>query len=325
LLESGAKREQDAAELIGERRLSRLKEEVMPVYDTGLKIVAHASGRELAEVAGLSCSHWRPIVSEVQVTERFADRAFRATCHGDRCVVYFEAYTYWPKKALWNVLAKAGMLSEREQVPTVTVLYILRPRGYEDLTGELRLQVGGRPTQGLWYYPVPLWRQQPADWWEASPGLMALYPLTQHGRTAEQAVQHAAGAIRTAVTEANLQEEMLASLGYFSELVYPHLNVARLIGREEMRGSRFVREVFKEEFTEFARSAVQVALEERFGEQAAATLSAQLAAITDQKRLGRLHRLAIRCATLEDFGQELREGPAASRPNQPKKQRRKRE
>jgi hypothetical protein len=128
----------------------------MPVYDSGFKIVARASGRELAEVAGLACSHWRPIVSEVQVTERFADRAFRATYQGERCVVYFEAYVHWRKKALGNVLAKAGMLSEREKLPTLSILYLLRRRGTEALDGQFRLEVGGQPTQQLWYFPVAL-------------------------------------------------------------------------------------------------------------------------------------------------------------------------
>jgi hypothetical protein len=141
----------------------------MHVYDSGFKIAARASGRELAEAAGLSCSRLRPIVSEVQIAER---RAFRATCNGQRCVVYFEAYTHWPKHALWNVQAKAGLLSERERLPTLTVLYILRPRGYPELNGEFLLEVGEQRTQGLSYFPGPVWQQKPASWWEACPGLM---------------------------------------------------------------------------------------------------------------------------------------------------------
>src|SRR5262245_2395584 len=181
----------------------------MPIYDSGFKIAARASGREMAEVAGLPCSRWRPTVSEVQVTERFADRAFRATYQERRCVVYFEAYTRWRRHALWNVLAKAGMLSERERLPTVAVLYILRPSRYEEQDGEFLLQVGDRPTQKLWYLPVPLWQQTPADWWEACPGLMVLYPLTRHGRPGREAVRYAAETIRATVAEPGLQGDLL--------------------------------------------------------------------------------------------------------------------
>jgi hypothetical protein len=44
----------------------------MPDYDAGFKIVAHTTGRQLAELAGVSCQRWQPIVSEVQMAERFA-------------------------------------------------------------------------------------------------------------------------------------------------------------------------------------------------------------------------------------------------------------
>jgi hypothetical protein len=279
----------------------------MPVYDAGFKIAARASGRELAEVAGLSCSRWRPIVSEVQVTERFADRAFRATYNGERCVVYFEAYTSWRKKALWNVLAKAGMLSEREKLPALTVLYILRPRGYEDVGGTFRLQVGGRPTQQRWSFPVPLWQQVPTDWWRACPGLMALYPLTQHGQPAAEAVWYAADAIRGTVAEAALQANLLASLGFFGELAYPRLDVFELIGREQMRQSKLYRELVAEE----RQAGILEALEERFGRELAATVAARVTGIKDLSALSRLHHLAIRCTGLEEFQEQLGRHPNA--------------
>ena len=46
----------------------------MPVYDAGFKIAARVSGQHLAALAGVRSDHWEPIVSEVQTTERLADR-----------------------------------------------------------------------------------------------------------------------------------------------------------------------------------------------------------------------------------------------------------
>ena len=62
-------------------------------YDRGFKAAANVSGRQLARLANLSCTRWAPIVSEMQMSERFADRAFTARRDRERFVVYFEAYT----------------------------------------------------------------------------------------------------------------------------------------------------------------------------------------------------------------------------------------
>jgi hypothetical protein len=66
----------------------------MPAYDSGFKIVARTSGRQLADVAMSPVDEWLPVVSEVQTAERFADRAFRARRGNEWFVVYLEAYTY---------------------------------------------------------------------------------------------------------------------------------------------------------------------------------------------------------------------------------------
>jgi hypothetical protein len=50
-------------------------------------------------------------------------------------------------------------------------------------------------TQILNFQPVFLWEQVPQPWWDQSPGLMALYPLTRHPEGPEQAVKRAADAI----------------------------------------------------------------------------------------------------------------------------------
>src|SRR5260370_3716613 len=98
----------------------------MPAYDSGFKIAARTSGRQLADVAMSPVDEWLPVVSEVQTAERFADRAFRARRGSEWFVVYLEAYTYWRKEAPWNLLAKSGLLSERERLPHVCALSAVR-------------------------------------------------------------------------------------------------------------------------------------------------------------------------------------------------------
>lgn len=109
--------------------------------------MAHHAGRALSRLAGVECDHWKPIRDTLQTTERLADRAFEVRHGGERFIVYMEAYTYWKDSALWNLLAENALLSERERKPTVSRIYILRPRGYRSLGGTFRLEVGGRPTQ----------------------------------------------------------------------------------------------------------------------------------------------------------------------------------
>lgn len=129
----------------------------MPDYDAGFKVVARVSGRQLAELAGVRCRRWEPIGGEVQATERLADRAFRAQSGRERLVVYMEAYTYWLASAPWSVLAKSALLSERERLPTVSLVYVLLPRRYRPQGGTLRLEVGAAPTQQVWFREVCLW------------------------------------------------------------------------------------------------------------------------------------------------------------------------
>ncbi len=96
-----------------------------------------------------------------QTTERLADRAFRARNGDRRFVVYMEAYTRWTDSAVWSVLAKSGLLSERERLPTRRLLSILAPHGHRSQDGEVRLVAEeDEPTQHIWFREVCLWKQQ---------------------------------------------------------------------------------------------------------------------------------------------------------------------
>jgi hypothetical protein len=278
----------------------------MPSSDRGFKIVAHVAGRRLAGLAHVACTSWRPIVSEVQAVERLADRAFRAAHGRERFVVYFEAYTYWEEAIPWSVLAKSGLLSERERLPTVSVIFFLRPERYRPLGDSFRLAALGGPTQEVWLRDVRLWEEVPDASWEEAPGLMALYPLCRHGQPPRQAVTYAAAAIGRAVPSARRRADLLTVLGIFGRLAYPELDTFGLIGREQMRESPAYQEIMDEGRVEQTRALILGFLQRRFGAEAAEQVRADLQAVEDLARLERLAFLSADCPDLVTFREGLR-------------------
>ncbi len=281
----------------------------MADFDISFKIAAHTSGRELCQLAGLHCDVWEPIGDTLQTTERLADRAFRARQSGEAFVIYFEAYTSWRADARWNILSKSALLSEREQLPTRTLVFILTPERYREQHGTFRLEVAGEPTQQVWFREICLWREQPQPWWESVPGLMALYPLCAHHRPAAEAIQFATQTIAARVPQTSARADLLAALSIFGTLVYPDLDVRNLIGVELMRESKFLQQIEDEAGTaaELKRARLDVlqALEVRFGPEAAAEFADALNSITDVEQLSELHRLAIKSRGLAPFRRAL--------------------
>src|SRR5205823_864888 len=98
--------------------------------------------------------------------ELLADRVFRARRGRERFVVYFEFYTCWNRQAPGDMLAKSGLLSQRERLPTVCLAFVLLPRGFRSQGGQLRLEAANGPTQHLWFREVCLWEVEPQDWWD---------------------------------------------------------------------------------------------------------------------------------------------------------------
>jgi hypothetical protein len=278
----------------------------MPSFDRGFKIIARVAGRHLAGLAHVICTTWRPIVSEVQAVERLADRAFRAARGRERFVVYMEAYTYWEEGVPWSVLAKSGLLSERERLPAVSLIFYLRPDGYRPLGGTFRLEALGEPTQQVWPREVRLWEEVPEASWESVPGLMALYPLCRHSRTPTRAVTHAAAAIGRASGSARQRADLLTVLGIFGRLAYPDLDTFALIGREQMKESPAYQEIMDEGSMLTQRANILTVLEERFGPEAAEQVRADVQTVEDLTGLERLFRLSVRCADLAVFREELR-------------------
>jgi hypothetical protein len=133
----------------------------MAEMDIGFKIAAHSSGREMCWLRGIRPDTWEPISDTLQTTERLADRAFRAREGTEEFVVYFEAYTTWRADARWNILAKSGLLSEREHLPTRTLVFVLTARGYRARQGTFRLAIGEEATQQVWFREICLWNERP--------------------------------------------------------------------------------------------------------------------------------------------------------------------
>src|SRR5205823_3694666 len=154
--------------------------------------------------------------------------------------------TRWVESAVWSVLAKSGLLSERDRLPTCSLIFVLLPQGYQPQQGRFRLEVAGEPTQQVWFKEICLWREKPETWWQQYPGLMALYPLCDHGQPLPQAITEAATAIRRRQLDSVQRADLLTTLGIFGRLKDRTLDVLSLIGREQMRDSPFYQQLVEE-------------------------------------------------------------------------------
>jgi hypothetical protein len=185
----------------------------MAEFDHGTKRIAEATGRQLARIAGIECATWEPLEGTLPITvELLADRAFLATRPGERFVMYFEFYTTWDAEAPWDILAKSGLLSRREKVPTVCVVVVLQPKGHKPQNGRIQLEAAGGMTQFVKLHEVLLWEVTPEPWWDEEPGLMALYPLCHHGEDPEAAIRHAAAAIERNASDVLERRDFLTFL-----------------------------------------------------------------------------------------------------------------
>jgi hypothetical protein len=275
----------------------------MAAFDHGIKHITDKSARELARAAGVPCQRLTPVEGTLPATtERLADRAFRATRGRERFVVYFEFYTTWDRNARWDMLAKSGLLSQRLRLPTASLAFVLRRRGFQSSGGQFRLEAAGGPTQQLWFREMCFWRLEPEKWWEGVPGLMALYPLCRHGQQATDASRFATAAIERAGAQTPELDDELALLSIFGELAFPQMDVKGIIGRDKMKGSKLIGSFVAEAL----RGVIVEDLRVRFGEETAAEIAPLLERIEDAERLRTLHAVALRCADLDEFRAALR-------------------
>jgi hypothetical protein len=200
------------------------------------------------------------------------------------------------------VLAKSGLLSERERLPTRSVVFVLLPKGYKEQKGTFQLKIHPEgKTQQIWFEEVCLWKQQPEDWWRKHPGLMAMYPLCDHGREGSAAVVHAAEAIRHQALDSVRRADLLVSLAVFGRLKYQELDTFTIIGREEMRESAFMQQVADEAMVDHARKTVLEVLRLRFGEEAVTEFQQPINHMQHLEQLDALLQLAVQSRRLSQF------------------------
>jgi hypothetical protein len=186
-------------------------------------------------------------------------------------------------------------------LPTVTILFVLQPRGYRPQDGRLRLEVGGELTQELRFREVRMWEQEPQPWWESVPALMPLYPLCRHGLRVRDAVIYAKGVIREHVPSGPEQSDALFLLSVFGNMADRRLDAAPLIGREIMMETKVIRDVERNGQVKQVRLDVLTVLAIRFDEPTAHSFAERLNDFDDLAQLAELHRLAIRCTTPDEF------------------------
>jgi len=278
----------------------------MAEFDHGFKIIARESGRALARVAGFDCRQWKPCESTLQATtERLADRVFLARQGKERFAVYLEFVTTWNRGVPWSILGKAGLIAKRERKPVVSLIFVLQPRGYVPQNGTMKLSVGGKATQQVWFTENRLWDIEPEPWWEDEPGLMAMYPLCRHHVSPSQAILHAAEVIEQHEPDGVIRADLMTSLGIFGRLAYPGMDALSLIGRDKMKESKAYQEILDEGRADNGRTAVLTVIEERFGKRASASFRPSLNTIDDISQLDRILRLVLKCSSLDDVKKYL--------------------
>lgn len=105
-----------------------------------------------------------------------------------------------------------------------------------------------------------------------------------------------------------MRADLLTTLSIFGKLAYPDLDVVQLIGREQMKESKFYQEVMAEGAVERARADVLENIDVRFGSEAAAEFKEALQGVADLSQLSQLHRLAIQCRRLAEFRRAIASG-----------------
>jgi hypothetical protein len=279
----------------------------MPALDHGFKEIAQHAGRALARIAGLECEGWSPVESTLQATtERLADRAFRTRVEGVACVAYMEFITEWDVDDLWSIHSKAGLLSERERLPTLCLLFVLQKKGFVSQNGIWQLRVGKTVTQALSFVELCLWKIKPEEWWREESYLLPLLPLCSHKGSDREVIEEAVEAIQDVSRSAAQRSDLLALLAIFGEAASPGLGVTEMIGRNLITESKLFQEVAADSFLEGQRASIVELLSERFSDQPLTELQNILSGIKDRERLSELLRTTQRVKSLDEFRKHLK-------------------
>ena len=187
------------------------------------------------------------------------------------------------------------------RLPTVSVVYILRPRGYRPQGGQFRLAVEDGPTQQVWFREIRLWEMTPEPGWDQVPGLMALSPLCHQQRGPQDVLTHAVEAIVSQTPDAIQRGGLLTTLAIFGKLAFPHIDAAGLIGKKPMKESKVILQFQEEARVEAQRKDTLQVLEIKFGARAVTEFASSLDSVNDSERLSHLHRLAVQASSLKQF------------------------
>lgn len=279
----------------------------MPALDHGFKEIAQHAGRALARIAGLECEGWTPVESTLQATtEKLADRAFRTKVDGIECVVYMEFIAQWDGDDLWSIQSKAVLLSERERLPTLCLLFILRKKGFVSQNGLWKLRVGKTVTQSLSFVEICLWKIEPEEWWKQEGYLLPLIPLCSHRRSDRNVIEEAVTAIQNATQSRTQQSDLLALLAIFGEFASPGLGVTEMIGRDLIMESKFFQEVATDHYLRGLRRMLLLIAASRFPNEDLTDLSNQLDLINNESRLTELGERIEQCDSLVEFRKHLK-------------------
>jgi predicted transposase YdaD len=157
-----------------------------------------------------------------------------------------ERQGYRDPQFLWRTLGYLSWLGQnrRERPILATVIY-LHPG---DDVGDTLEQ--GTPGMAYWIasiHSVRLWTLDAAKAVASdAPGLAVVSPLMD--RVTPALVEQAADIVLRRVEPAN-QDELLTVLGIFAEGVITPENLERIISRERVMASTFIRHIFQEEFS----------------------------------------------------------------------------
>src|SRR5436309_2110578 len=109
-----------------------------------------------------------------------------------------------------------------------------------------------------------------------------------------------------------MRADLLTTLAIFGKPVYPTIDAVGLIGREQMKESKFFEEVLEEGRVEGRRAALLETLDVRFGPGSAAKISEVLRPLNDEEQLMALQRVASTCRRLSDFRRALGEATSGT-------------
>jgi hypothetical protein len=278
-------------------------------YDRSSKWMIDHHGDAILRLCGVrDFTAWRPVQSEVvqprQLPDGLLDVRFAGDDSDSPVVVEIETY---PKNETAEKLLDDALLvrAARGRLPDVVVL-VLHPKGNLAIHGEREVvsRAGLTRLRGTWRV-VPLWEESaPALLATADPGVMPWVPLARIDGPPEPVLHEC----RRVIDERGRPEEQANLLAVSQILGGLRYNVATLRaifgGRERMIESPVLQELIAETTAKSRHEDLVDFLEARFG-PLPGDLRSAITAVTEERRLRELIRLAALCPDLRAFRQQL--------------------